>query len=141
MNPIFKILLVDDEPLLLKTHKRLLGTLQRHLGPTDKIEIHDAEGVTHAYAAVAFAGSIGRQYDLVISDIDMRDGTGFDLLRMIEDKFGRDKPNTIMVSGLVDEQRRLIATQYGSRLYDKFDFGTTVVAAVANMIQVRVLKQ
>ncbi len=99
MKTCFKILLVDDEPLLLKTHKRLLGTLQKHLGFTEKLEIHDAEGVSHAYAAVAFASVTGSPYDLIISDIDMGDGTGFDLLRMVDDRFGASKPTTIMVSG------------------------------------------
>ncbi len=69
-----RALLVDDEPLARAEMRRLLAA---HAWVES---IDQAASVAEAEAACRRAASEGRPYDLLFLDIEMPDGTGFDVL-------------------------------------------------------------
>jgi two-component system, LytTR family, response regulator len=82
-----RTLIVDDEPLARKELRRLLAA-------HPQIEIAaEAAGVAEAQAACLHALALGRPFDLLLLDVEMPDGTGFDLL----DRLGTT-PETIFVT-------------------------------------------
>ncbi len=68
-----RILIVDDEPLARRRLALLLGELG--IAPD---RVASADGVSAARERLA-AGPV----DIVLLDVRMRDGTGFDLLRQL----------------------------------------------------------
>src|SRR5688572_16088519 len=68
-----RILIVDDEPLARRRLALLLGELGL---PPDRLG--SADGVAAARERLADAA-----FDIVLLDVRMRDGTGFDLLRQL----------------------------------------------------------
>ena len=82
-----RTLIVDDEPLARKELRRLLAA-------HPEIEIAaEAANVADAQAACLQAVALGRPFDLLLLDVEMPDGTGFDLL----ERFGTT-PETIFVT-------------------------------------------
>src|SRR4051812_38089337 len=75
MSKSLRILLVEDHADTLSMMLRLLRAFQH--------QVHPAESVS---AALALAG--GNQFDLVISDLGLPDGSGLKLMSELRDKYG-----------------------------------------------------
>jgi len=84
-----RILIVDDEPLARRRLALLLGELG--VAPD---RVASADGVAAAHAQIA-----GEAIDIVLLDVRMRDGTGFDLLRQLP---GDAAPAIIFVTAFDD---------------------------------------
>jgi len=93
-------LIVDDEPLARNELRRLLAA-------HPEIEIGaEAASVAEAHAACLHALARGRPFDLLMLDIEMPDGTGFDLL----DRLGTT-PDTIFATAYDHHAVRAFRTQ------------------------------
>ena len=143
-----KILLVDDDVLRLKAHQRLIRCMEC----SDKLDIHQSTGVAEGFAQIAFAAATGTPYDLVISDVDMKDGTGFDLVSMIRDKYATAPtelmnsiqrnyenwaPQLVLVSGHVDDAKRAHANSVHVQLFEKTYFSTDVLPIIKSQLKMR----
>lgn len=148
MLKLLKILLVDDDVMLLKAHHRLINCMDCKL----ELDIHQTTGVVEAFAQISFAAATAAPYDLVISDIDMLDGTGFDLVNMIHDKFGNPAPSklnviqhdyfvwapqTVLVTGHVDDAKKARANSMQVQLFEKTYFSTDVLPIIKNLLKMR----
>jgi PAS domain S-box-containing protein len=70
-----RMLIIEDHPETLKILSRIL-----------KINGHEVRGA--ATVADGLSAAASDQFDLVISDIGLPDGTGFDLMRQLQEKYG-----------------------------------------------------
>jgi len=131
---LVKVLLVDDDPLLLKAHQRLVNSLEC----SKAVDVHTATGVAEGFASVSFAHATGAPFQMVISDIDMRDGTGFDLISMIRDKYtGSDAPHVLLVTGHADDAKRERATNTRVNLVEKTYFSTDVLPLIKSLVKLQ----
>lgn len=81
-----RILIVDDEPILLRSLKRLL--------PAYRVTM--AENLWQAQETLRDSPE---PYDLVLADINMPDGTGIDLARWAKAELGEGAPRFVFTSG------------------------------------------
>lgn len=121
------ILIVDDDPLIL----RLLGRMLRPHG----LDVIVAEGVALARQLVLHCVALDKAFDVVVTDIDMFDGTGFDLARGIAHDL-KAPPHFIFMSALVNAARRREARTLGGELLDKMDL-SLVAGCVARWVEGR----
>lgn len=133
MNKV-KVLLVDDDPELLRAHKRLIGVLDC----ADQIDIVIANGVVEGFAAFSFAMATGSSFDIVVSDIDMKDGTGFDLVAMMQDRFLDQCPRLVLVTGWIDANKQILAHKANCELIDKMYFSTDVLPMLRALVKSKV---
>ena len=84
-----RILIVDDEPLARRRLELLLAQLRF---PADRVEA--ADGVEAAVASLAASPA-----DILLLDVRMRDGTGFDVIRRLPEKVA---PAIIFVTAFDD---------------------------------------
>lgn len=71
-----RMLLVEDHPYTLQVMIKLLSAIG-----------HEVDGASSVADCLRIA-EMGRRYDLVISDLGLPDGTGFDLMRQLKQKYG-----------------------------------------------------
>ncbi len=120
-----KVLLVDDEPLLLRA-------LKRQLKPRG-LEVELAEKPSEAYRLVMQAQEMGQPFDLVVTDLDMPETTGFGLvLDLYQDlpACARDKLRVIFMSGRPSPERIEEAARLGGVFIDKSNIFALVDAIV-----------
>lgn len=84
-----RILIVDDEPLARRRLELLLSQLRF---PADRVD--SADGVETAVASLA-----ARPADILLLDVRMRDGTGFDLIRRLPEEIA---PAIIFITAFND---------------------------------------
>lgn len=100
-----RVLVVDDTPFNLELKRDLL-------------EPHGFEVVTVATADEAFAAAHRQPPDLIISDVGMRQGDGFDFIRRVKaDPQLRDIPFVFLSSTHWDESARQTGLQLGAVRY------------------------
>lgn len=80
MEPVIKLLLVDDEPFIIKQLKKQLGK-KKQLENNEVYDIHVAESAAEALTILE-----RNNIDVVISDILMESMDGFELVKKINDK-------------------------------------------------------
>jgi CheY-like chemotaxis protein len=73
----------------------------------------------------------------VISDIDMRDGTGFDLAAMLRDRFSDNNFRVVLVTGWIDANKQTRAHQAGCELVDKMYFSTDVLPMLRSLVNTK----
>lgn len=83
-----RVLVVDDEKRLRDLERQILESAQ--------YEVTDASGPTEAFTILA----TGRQFDLVIADLDMPDQPGEEMVQAIRSKMPGQR--VLYVSGVVD---------------------------------------
>jgi DNA-binding NarL/FixJ family response regulator len=99
-----KVFLVEDSSLLLE---RLEGML----APLPGIELSG-----HASAApAAIAAILEQRPDLVVLDIQLAEGSGFDVLRELHAK--APELNVVMLSNYSSDPYRQIAERFGARAF------------------------
>lgn len=91
--PRSKLMVVDDEPVLLRAYQRMLGG--RH-------EVTTALG---GRAAVELLSAAGASYDVIFCDLMMPDVDGVDLHRYVAEKFPGLDQRMIFISGGAFTQR------------------------------------
>ena len=109
-NPIQRaqILLVDDEPLLL----RALSNTLRNAG-------HEVTAVDDGTAALEILLS-SRAFDLVFCDVMMRGMTGMDLLRVLQERAPQRVSRIVFMSGgAYTPEARAFLDQYSEQSIDK----------------------
>ncbi len=117
-----KVLVVDDDLMIHSTFRRVL----RSRG----IEIDIAVGVQHALDVCRLC-----MPGVILTDIDMEDGTGFDLVDELRAMSSLPFPRHLMfMSGLATADRAAEAEKHGGKLYDKMDFNE-IADAVADAIK------
>lgn len=113
-----KVLLVDDDALNLRSIARAVG---RFVFPHTLV-LTTADGVDDAYQKVALAHATGSPFDVVLTDIDMLDGTGFDLARRLQAcPPSPPAPRVVFMSALPSEERQAEARRLCGVFYDKMD--------------------
>lgn len=133
---LVKILLVDDDPMLLRAHQRLISSLEC----ANAIDVHTASGVVEGFAAVSLAQAFNVPYQMVISDVDMLDGTGFDLVRMVRDKYtGGEAPHILLVTGYADDDKRERAANMRINLVEKSYFSTDVLPSIKSLVKMQAM--
>jgi PAS domain S-box-containing protein len=104
-----KVLVVEDEPATLRLMTRLL----RRLG-------HD---VTTADSLAAALGALdGREFDLIISDIGLPDGSGLDLMRAAVARLGPRPAIALTGYGMEEDVRRSLDAGFTAHLTKPIDF-------------------
>lgn len=116
-----RILIVDDDPLILRAFKRMLALRAAHADTVD--------GVEAAKKALLRAGDMLTMPDVVLSDWDMPDGTGADLCSWIHNG-PKPWPKVVLMSGVVTDPKTELASQLGVRIYDKGDFAAILSEVV-----------
>lgn len=125
LKPEATILIVDDDPMIL----RLLGRMLRPYG----LNVITAGGVLLARQLTLHCVALDKAFDLVLTDIDMFDGTGFELARgLVQDL--KDPPHFLFMSALVDAPRQKEAALLGGELFDKADLAL-IAKSVAHWIE------
>jgi two-component system cell cycle response regulator len=105
LRPSTRLLLVDDGQFNLDFKR----TLFEPAGYTV---------CTAGDAATALATLHRQPFDLVLSDVVMRGGSGFDLLRQVRaDPALRDTPFILLTSSCTDEQSRALGLELGADRY------------------------
>ena len=104
-NENMSILVVDDH----KTMVRITADLLRQIG------FRDIDGAADGAAAISMAEN--KRYDLVISDWNMAEISGLDLLRRFKGQDGAAKPRFMMVSAESRTERILEARNAGADAY------------------------
>ncbi len=89
-----RVLLVDDEPLVLRTHRRGLAAF----------DVRIAGSVADAIRELA-RGDV----DVVVSDLGMPDGGGVVLHRWMVDELGAARPPLLFLTGGVTDDRQRAA--------------------------------
>jgi len=113
-----RILLVEDEPAILESLAYVLGR--------DGFSVVLAKSAAEAEAAAA-GGQIGGQIDLVVLDLMLPDGSGFDLIRSWRAK---QKPMPIIVLSSRDaEADRVAALESGADDYVTKPFSPREIVA------------
>ncbi|HEY3244995.1 MAG TPA: response regulator, partial [Phycisphaerae bacterium] len=101
-EPIARILIVDDDRIILESLSEFL-----------RLEGYEVEGVT-SFAA-ASAALERRPCNLVITDVTMPDADGFQLLRMIKQRY--PEVVTIMITGYGTIESAVEAIKMGAYDY------------------------
>ena len=96
------VLVVDDDPIV----RRVIVTMLQAAGLSTEEAATGAEGIARVRA---------RSFDVVVSDVDMPDGTGIDLLREVR-RIDLDLP-VILVTGVPDIRSAAQAVEYGAFRY------------------------
>ncbi len=105
-----KVLVVDDEKLLLEIWQNLFAMLE--------IETRVASG---GHAALALLRQ--ETFDLVITDVRMPDGDGFVVLEHLRKEAGR-RVATFVCSGYIDDEKTVLSPYEIERIIRKpFSFG------------------
>jgi CheY-like chemotaxis protein len=104
-----RVLVVEDEPATLRLMARLLGRLGH--------EVTTADSIAHAVGAVE-AG----EFDLVISDIGLPDGSGLDLMRRIVSRQGPRPAIALTGYGMEEDIRRSREAGFTAHLTKPIDF-------------------
>lgn len=107
---MMRILVVDDDPGVLRAVARQL----RLHGHT----VMCAEGVQAARRTAGQMAALHERFDFVVTDIDMPDGSGFDLI----DQLKRDlkhPPEALFMSGIASTERLDRAAKYATILISK----------------------
>jgi two-component system cell cycle response regulator len=105
LHPSTRLLLVDDGQFNLDFKRTLF-------------EPAGYSVATAGDAAAALAMLRQEPFDLVLSDVVMRGGSGFDLLRQVRADSGlRDTPFILLTSSCTDEQSRDIGLTLGANRY------------------------
>ncbi len=130
--PVSTVLLVDDEPAILKVLSRLL--IQTGVA---------VECETSAENAVARLAA-GAQYDAIISDVSMPELSGLELLRALRELDG--DVSVILVTGAPALEGALVAMEHGAFRYlqkpiDPSRFLADVQKAVARSREARVARR
>jgi DNA-binding response OmpR family regulator len=96
-----RILLLEDEPVVRELFKRLLGAAPYALtlAPTVKDGLRETEGGV---------------FDLLISDLRLRDGSGIEVIRRFRDKFP-NVPILVVTGSLTPEERIAQVSELGIR--------------------------
>src|SRR4051812_3071776 len=110
-----RILLVDDDPIVLRALIRAI--VARWPGDCSVSTITKADGVLQARALWLAAELDHRPFDVVVTDLDMPDGTGFDLAASLPVK--PNQPRIMFMSAIVTAARENRARLLGGKLYDK----------------------
>lgn len=114
-----RVLLVDDDTLVLRA-------LQRLLRPLSHLVVSTAIGVVDGHAKARYAAAAGERFDIVCSDIDMPDGSGFEMAQMICLDV-KSPPRFVFMSGFVTGRKQEEAAALGSIILEK-----TNLVAIAN---------
>lgn len=104
MEARHKILLVDDDPDLLKTYSEILGDLP------SRPEIHTAQNGARGMAMLE-----GHEFRLLISDLKMPKMDGLQMLSIVRRKYPGLR--TVVLTALADEQFRSRVYALGVDLY------------------------
>lgn len=119
-----RVLVVDDEADFLATYERLLGR--------QGYEVITATSRAAGLAAVRDAME-GHRLDLVISDLRLPDGDGFDVVRAV--RAASDPPPVFVITGYPSEQTRRAAAAAGvTALFAKPFTAASLLAAVRSTI-------
>lgn len=102
-----KILIVDDDELLRNALVRVLG---------EHVQCETANGVQSAITKIST--STAAPFDVLLTDIDMDDGTGFDLAEHLCAQ-ALMPPRVIFMSGNVTVSRLERAMSFNAELYSK----------------------
>jgi signal transduction histidine kinase/CheY-like chemotaxis protein len=85
-----RVLVIDDEPAVLRSVERLLG------------DSHDVTGVQSALVALdRFAG--GESFDLILCDLRMPDMSGIELARHLDERHQLLRPRLVFMTGDIGE--------------------------------------
>jgi CheY-like chemotaxis protein len=111
---------VEDEPATLRLMARLLGRLGH--------EVMTADSIAHAVGAVEAA-----EFDLIISDIGLPDGSGLDLMRRIVSRQGPMPAIALTGYGMEEDIRRSRDAGFTAHLTKPIDFAKleTIIRQVA----------
>jgi len=104
-NPEMKFLVVDD----FSTMRRIIKGLLKEIGYTHMDEAEDG--------AVALSMLKDKNYDFVVSDINMPNMTGFDLLKAIKEDAALKSLPVLMVTAEARKEDILLAAQIGAAGY------------------------
>jgi two-component system cell cycle response regulator len=112
---------VPSELSALRPRTRLLLVDDGHFNLDFKRTLFEPAGYSVATAGnvtAALALLHGEPFDLVLSDVVMRGGSGFDLLRQVRaDSSLRDMPFILLTSSCTDERSRAIGLELGANRY------------------------
>lgn len=116
-----RILIVDDNELIAKALKRWFDRYG--------FQTILANGVNEALDRMQLLTGSDMRVDLIVSDVDMPDGTGFELADRLNDCLGY-KPMFMFMTTMPEEWKRSEASHHGGgRLYDKMELKDIVQAA------------
>ncbi len=103
-----KILLVEDEPLIQKSLKRLLEKQGAHV-----------DAVSSGNEAIA--NIMQGEYDRIICDLMLQDITGFDVIEESKKKYGREEiaRKFVIITAYTSTQVHDKAAGYGCRVLSK----------------------
>ncbi len=104
-NTDMKFLIVDD----FSTMRRIVRGLLKEIGYMNADEAEDG--------AVALSMLQNHRYDFVVSDINMPNMTGFDLLKAIKDDPNLNSLPVLMVTAEARKEDILLAAQIGASGY------------------------
>lgn len=104
-NPEMRFLVVDD----FSTMRRIIKGLLKEIGYTHMDEAEDG--------AVALSMLKDKHYDFVVSDINMPNMTGFDLLKAIKEDASLKAIPVLMVTAEARKEDILLAAQIGAAGY------------------------
>ena len=105
-SPSLRIYLVEDSPAVLERLQAMVGTIE------------GAQSVGHASRATeAIDGILAAQPDVVVLDLKLAEGSGFDVLRAVHD--AAPGVDVYMLTNFASEPYRRLAERLGAR--DFFD--------------------
>lgn len=104
-NPEMKFLVVDD----FSTMRRIIKGLLKEIGYIHMDEAEDG--------AIALSMLKDKNYDFVVSDINMPNMTGFDLLKAIKEDAALKSLPVLMVTAEARKEDILLAAQIGAAGY------------------------
>jgi CheY-like chemotaxis protein len=104
------LLLVDDDPFFRES-------LAEDLRSSGAVVI-EADGVIEAREKLRRAERIGEPFQLVVSDVDMGDGTGFDLFDAVQLELSQAPP-FVFASAWVSDWKSEAAQKRASKIFDK----------------------
>ena len=107
--PALRVFLVEDSPVVLERLEALLGSIE------------GVSTIDHAASASeAIRGIVAAHPDVVVLDVKLADGTGFDVLRAVRAQ--APEVDVYMLSNFATEPYRRLAAQLGAQ--DFFDKST-----------------
>jgi len=105
-SPDLRIYLVEDSPVVLERLQAMVGTIE------------GARSVGHASRATeAIEGILAEHPDLVVLDLKLAEGSGFDVLRALRE--AAPEVDVYMLTNFASEPYRRLAERLGAR--DFFD--------------------
>lgn len=122
-----KVLVVDD----FATMRRIINSLLREMGVGSVIE---AENGAHAFASIVAAHDAGRQFDLVVTDINMPQMNGIELLGKIKDDPRFKKVPVLMITAEAHREDIVRVAQAGAAGYIVKPFTRTTLEAKIRLI-------